>query len=107
MDKRTFIKLCSAAMTAHVISPLFTWASDEKLSNWAGNVEYSTENLYKATTVEQIQQFVRKQNKLKVLGTRHCFNRIADSNNQFISVREIVTANFVEPMQCSATYLRV
>ncbi len=89
MDKRTFIKLCWAAMTAHVTSPLFTWGSDEKLSNWAGNVEYSTENLYKATTVEQIQQFVRKQNKLKVLGTRHCFNKIADSNNQFISVREI------------------
>lgn len=50
MDKGTFIKLCSAAMTAHVISPLFTLASDEKLSNWAGNVEYRTQNLYKTTT---------------------------------------------------------
>ena len=103
MDKRTFIKLCSAAMTAHVISPLFTWASDEKLSNWAGNVEYSTENLYKATTVEQIQQFVRKQNKLKVLGTRHCFNRIADSNNQFISVREINHVVSIDPEARTAT----
>src|ERR1700693_5990599 len=60
--------------------------------------------LYKATTVEQIQQFVRKQNKLKVLGTRHCFNRIADSNNQFISVREINHVLSADPEDRTATY---
>jgi xylitol oxidase len=59
--------------------------------------------LYKATTVEQIQQFVRKQNKLKVLGTRHCFNRIADSNNQFISVREINHVISIDPEARTAT----
>jgi alditol oxidase len=29
--------------------------------------------------------FVRKQTKIKVLGTRHSFNRIADSSDQFLS----------------------
>jgi len=32
-----------------------------------------------AGSLEQVQEFVKKQSRLKVLGTRHCFNDIADS----------------------------
>ena len=81
MRKRTFIKLCSAAMTM----PLESWASPEKLTNWAGNIEYSTGNVHGATSVEDVQRFVRAHNKFKTLGTRHCFNRIADSATQLLT----------------------
>src|SRR6266436_3152146 len=40
MNKRTFLKICSAAMTSPFLSRLAAWASEEKLHNWAGNVEY-------------------------------------------------------------------
>jgi alditol oxidase len=70
-----------------VLSPLLTWALGEKLTNWAGNIEYSTEQLYSADSGEQARNFVGKEEKLKVLGTRHCFNRIADSKNQFLSLK--------------------
>ena len=70
-----------------VISPLFAWAFDEKLKNWAGNVEYSTENLYSSASAEEAQEFVKKHTHLKVLGTRHCFNNIADSKDQFLSMK--------------------
>ena len=57
--------------------------------NWAGNVEYGTDQIFPAKSVDQIQEFVRKQSRLKVLGTRHCFNKIADSRHQFLSLKEM------------------
>jgi len=89
MEKRAFLKLLSAAMAGPVLGPLLAWASPEKLKNWAGNFEYSTENLYSAKSPEQVRDFIKQQKQLKVLGTRHCFNRIADSRQQFISLKEM------------------
>ena len=73
-------------MTSPYLSRL-AWAAEEKLHNWAGNVEYGTDRVYSASSVEEVQEFVRKQSKLKVLGTRHCFNHIADSHDQFLSMK--------------------
>jgi alditol oxidase len=81
MKKRTFIKLCSAA----IAMPLESWASPEKLTNWAGNIAYSTDNVYAAASLEAVQKFVRAHNHFKTLGTRHCFNRIADSTQQLLT----------------------
>src|SRR6202008_2008644 len=83
MKKRTFIKLCTAA--AAMPFEITSFASPEKLTNWAGNIEYSTDNIYGATSVEDVQRFVRAHNKFKTLGTRHCFNRIADSTTQLLT----------------------
>jgi xylitol oxidase len=89
MDKRTFLKIVSAITASPALSPLIAWAAGDKLKNWAGNVDYSTENLYAANSVLQVQDFVKKQNKLKVLGTRHCFNKIADTTDYFLSLKEM------------------
>jgi alditol oxidase len=87
MNKRTFIKLSSAMMATPIISPLLAAMPDDKLKNWSGNLEYGTERLYSANSLEEVRAFVAKQGKLKVLGTRHCFNSIANSTDQFLSVR--------------------
>ena len=87
MNKRTFFKICSGAISSPFLARLTAWASGEKLHNWAGNVEYGTGRVYSAGSVEDVQEFVRKQSKLKVLGTRHCFNHIADSRDQFLSLK--------------------
>jgi len=89
VNKRTFIKLGSAALTSPLVSPLLSWASGDKLKNWAGNIEYSTDQLYSARSLDQLREFVRKQTRLKVLGTRHCFNKIADSRDGFLSLKEM------------------
>ncbi|QHW00638.1 D-arabinono-1,4-lactone oxidase [Spirosoma endbachense] len=89
MKKRTFLKLSSALMATPIISPLANLVPGEKLKNWAGNYTYSTDRLYSAKSIEQVKEIVKKYNKLKVLGTRHCFNGIADSKNNFISLREM------------------
>jgi xylitol oxidase len=87
MNKRTFIKLFTAVMASPVISPLLSWASNQKLKNWAGNLEYSSDQLYSANSLDQVRSYVKKQSKLKVLGTRHCFNNIADSKTTFLSLK--------------------
>src|SRR6266851_385699 len=89
MNKRTFIKLFSAVMASPATSPLLAWATNDRLKNWAGNLEYSTDRLYSANSLEQVRSYVKTQNKLKVLGTRHCFNNIADSKDNFLSLKSM------------------
>src|SRR5438045_6392349 len=87
MNKRTYFMLFAAVMTRPSISLFLTSAAKDKLKNWAGNLEYSTDRLYSASSLEQVRSYVKKQNKLKVLGTRHCFNNIADSTDNFLSLK--------------------
>lgn len=87
MKKRTFLKILPVVLATPILSRMLAWAAPEKLKNWAGNLEYGTERLYSAESVEQVREFVRKKPKLKALGTRHCFNNIADSSDQFLSVQ--------------------
>lgn len=77
------------AATERLISPLAAWTATDKLTNWAGNVEYSTEKLYSAASLDDVRKFVGKQRKMKVLGSRHSFNKIADSRNQFLSLKSM------------------
>jgi alditol oxidase len=59
----------------------------QKLTNWAGNITYSTERLREADSVERVRTLVRSEQKVKVLGTRHCFNAIADSRFNLLSLK--------------------
>jgi xylitol oxidase len=103
MDKRTFLKLISAITATPAISPLVAWAAGEKLKNWAGNIDYSTENLFSATSNQQIREFVHSHSKCKVLGTRHCFNQIADSSDYFLSLRSMDEAISIDAQARTAT----
>jgi xylitol oxidase len=87
LNKRTFIKLSSAAAVGPLVSPMLAWAAKEKLTNWAGNLEYRTEQLSSAASQIDVQHFVKGRHNFKVLGTRHCFNDIADSSHEFLSLK--------------------
>jgi FAD/FMN-containing dehydrogenases len=89
VKKRTFIKLSSTLFAAPFIKPFRNWMQEEKLKNWAGNLEYSTNKIDYPKSVDEVRQLVKKYKKLKVLGTRHCFNTIADSKYNFISLRNM------------------
>jgi xylitol oxidase len=98
MNKRTFIKLTSALMATPLITPLVSWLQEDKLKNWAGNITYSTDKLYDASSLSDVKKIITKQQRIKVLGTRHCFNDIADSKDNFISLlpmHEITEVNSV------------
>lgn len=89
MKRVTFIKLASAFATAPLLSPYNSWAKQEKLKNWAGNLEYSTSNVHYPATVEDVKALVKKCSRLRTLGTRHCFNRIADSKDHLVSTKNL------------------
>jgi alditol oxidase len=103
MDKRDFLKLFSAMMAAPVLSSLFAKTPDAKLKNWAGNFEFSTDRLYPANSVEQVRDFVKSQAKLKALGTRHCFNKIADSKDNLLSLHSMDQVVALDPQLRTVT----
>lgn len=94
MKKRTFLKLSSTLATGVALSPLVSCMPDknksmEPLKNWAGNLKYATTNVFEPNSVEEVQEIVGRFKKLRALGTRHCFNRIADSEHNLISTQNL------------------
>jgi xylitol oxidase len=89
MKRQTFLKLISAIATSPMFLSFKSFAQKQKLKNWAGNLEYSTDSVFYPKTVAEVQQLIKKLGKLKPLGTRHCFNTIADSKFNLISTREL------------------
>ena len=57
--------------------------------NWAGNYTYKAENLHEPKTVEELQTLVKQPGKQKALGSKHCFNNIADSPLNQISTKNL------------------
>src|SRR6266487_6878685 len=89
MKRKTLLKLSSALAVTPLFSPVTNWTQQERLKNWAGNLEYSTSNVFYPRSVEEVQGLVKKCSRLRALGTRHCFNTIADSKDNLISTREM------------------
>lgn len=95
MKKRDFIKtatiMAAGAALPNLISCNSATKSETKTSlslkrtNWAGNLQYSTDDLFVPETVAELQEFISKHEKAKALGTTHCFNTIADSKYYQIS----------------------
>jgi xylitol oxidase len=61
----------------------------EKLSNWSGHHTFGAARVHYPETVEQVQELVARCRKLRVLGSRHSFNHIADSSDDLISLEHL------------------
>jgi xylitol oxidase len=60
-----------------------------QLQNWSGHHTFSAARLHQPHTVEELQAIVKASRKLKVIGTRHSFNNIADSTEDLISLDQM------------------
>ncbi|MBK9316833.1 MAG: FAD-binding protein [Acidobacteria bacterium] len=115
MKKRTFLKISTAALTGATLSPLTACKQDAttvappsssktpRLKNWAGNLEYSTDQVTYPESVEQVQAFVMKADKLRALGSQHCFNRIADSPHNLLSTKNLNKVVALDPVKMTVT----
>jgi alditol oxidase len=103
MNKRTFLKLSSATIASPAVSRFLAWAGTNQLTNWAGNLLYGTDRLYAAKSCDEVQDFVKTQAKLKVLGTRHCFNNIADTKDIFLYLKQLDEIVSLDPQARSVT----
>jgi alditol oxidase len=59
------------------------------LTNWAGNHAYVAARLHEPESIEQLQELVRNTGPLRVLGSRHSFNDIADTTGHLLSLRRM------------------
>ena len=90
MKRKTFIKTSSLLVAGGVLTPGLscnTKSEESTRKNWAGNYTYKADNYYEPASVEELKQLVKKLGKQKALGSRHCFNDIADSPKNQISTR--------------------
>jgi xylitol oxidase len=59
------------------------------VNNWAGNVTYSTARILSPRSVDEAQELVAGVEVVRPLGTRHSFNRIADSDGALVSTEQL------------------
>ncbi len=57
-------------------------------ANWAGNYRYKARTIHRPATVEQLQEIVSRAPRVRVLGSRHSFSDIADSD-ELVSLERI------------------
>ena len=84
-----FTSLCQLQNVNIHFMPSTKTAATSVRKNWAGNYQYQAKNLYKPTSVAEVQLLVKKSGKIKALGSRHCFNNIADSPFNQISTEHL------------------
>jgi len=53
-------------------------------TNWAANLTYRAAELHRPASLEQVQELVAGTSRLRVLGSRHSFNDIADSDELLV-----------------------
>ncbi len=88
MDKRSFLKTSGTLLAGGIFARLTTGEQQAApRKNWAGNYTYSTSHLHLPKSVEEVQEVVKRCDKLKALGARHSFNGIADSTENQISLK--------------------
>lgn len=57
-----------------------------RLTNWAGNQVYAARRLHEPTSLDELREIVRGSRSLRVLGSRHSFNDIADTTGDLVSL---------------------
>jgi xylitol oxidase len=59
------------------------------MTNWAGNYAYRAARVHRPQTLDELRDLVASADKLKVLGTRHSFNDIADTTGDLVSTEKL------------------
>ena len=60
--------------------------SDERITNWAGNVVFGARRMHRPGSVKEVQEIVATGGPIRVLGSGHSFNRMADTDGALISL---------------------
>ncbi len=59
------------------------------VANWAGNIEFRAERVHRPASVADLQRIVAGADKVRVLGSGHSFNRIADTDGDLLILSEL------------------
>ena len=73
------------------------------MRNWAGNYEYRAARLHEPESMDQVQDLVRTVPKLRVLGSRHSFNDLADTTGDLLSLARMPRVFELDPQARTVT----
>ncbi len=59
------------------------------MRNWAGNLTFSTDDVRRPTSVEELQHVVAEARLVRALGTAHSFSTVADTPGTLVSTRDL------------------
>ena len=71
--------------------------------NWAGNLSYSASGLLEPTSVDELREMVEATPRIRALGSRHSFNRIADTTAVQVSTAGIPLDLSIDPVGRTVT----
>jgi alditol oxidase len=71
--------------------------------NWCGHVPYGAARFHQPTSVADVQSIVRAADKARVIGSRHCFNDIADTPGDLIWLGNLDNTVVIDPERHTAT----
>ncbi len=74
------------------------------LSNWSDNFTYSADSVHHPTSIAELQKVVAAADRVKAVGTRHSFTKIADSpGGALVFLSEFAPEVTVDPDAMTAT----
>lgn len=98
-----FVLLASYDHHQEHLEKLLARLASAQQHNWAGNVTYSATRWHWPETMEEVQELASRCRKLKVLGSRHSFNGIADSAEDLISLEHMDHVVALDPVHHTVT----
>ncbi|MFD1953104.1 FAD-binding protein [Paenibacillus thailandensis] len=75
----------------------------EDKMNWAGNYRYGSLELLEPGSPEEVREMVLRSRRIRVLGSRHSFNGIADTDGSQLSLRKLNRVIELDPVQGTVT----
>ncbi|WIM97516.1 FAD-binding protein [Actinoplanes oblitus] len=61
----------------------------ERLTNWAGNITFGARQVLRPRSADEVRERVAAATELRVLGSGHSFNRLADTGGDLLSLAEL------------------
>jgi len=61
----------------------------ERITNWAGNVVFEAKTVHRPTSVDEVRRLVESGGPLRVLGSGHSFNRMADTPGGLVVLADL------------------
>jgi alditol oxidase len=73
------------------------------MRNWAGNHEYRAARLLEPRSMEELQDAIAARDRVRVVGTRHSFNDIGDTEGDLISLSSMPRYFELDPLAGTLT----
>ncbi len=78
-------------------------ANTQQLQNWSGNYIYRAKNVVYPKNMQELQAVIARSTHIGVIGTRHTFNAIADTDETLISMQDFETDISLDTQQQQVT----